>query len=186
MLRHIHPKVVLRRDGASRTRIPPVLETGSLAAGSSLCIRKPPVRFPCERLLAGTDSFLSRSLRHPQNARRSQGRGYAGIPFVSLVTDCPEFHGCSFQLACCLLSRVPVGDGYRNGIFRARAPARQTERWRLRLVTAGRCLKISGGWAVSRYMNAWNTTLTGGPPGAMASAADTPAALLSTTLTWTL
>ena len=40
MLRHIHPKVVLRRDGASRTRIPPVLETGSLAAGSSLCIRK--------------------------------------------------------------------------------------------------------------------------------------------------
>ena len=40
MLRHIHPKVVLRRDGASRTRISPVLETGSLAAGSSLCIRK--------------------------------------------------------------------------------------------------------------------------------------------------
>jgi hypothetical protein len=97
-----------------------------------------------------------------------------------------SFTGCSFQLACCLLSRVPVADGYRNGIFRARPSAHQAEPWRLRLLTAGRCLKISGGWAVSRYMNARYTTLTGGPPGAMASAADTAAALLSTTLTWTL
>ena len=33
---HVHPEVV-RRDGQSRTVIPPVLETGSQAAGSSLC-----------------------------------------------------------------------------------------------------------------------------------------------------
>jgi hypothetical protein len=79
-----------------------------------------------------------------------------------------------------------VGNGYRNGLFRARAPAHQAEPERLRLVTTGRCLKISGGWAASCYMNAWYTTLTGGPPGAMASAADTAAARLSTTLTWTL
>src|ERR1017187_878189 len=85
--------------------------------GHPYAYEKPPVRFPCERLLAGTGSFLSRSLRHPQNARRSQGRGYAGIPFVLLVTDCPEFHRCSFHLACCLLSRVPVGNRYRNGLF---------------------------------------------------------------------
>ena len=34
---HVHPQVVLRRDAAGRTPIPPVLETGRLSAGSSLC-----------------------------------------------------------------------------------------------------------------------------------------------------
>jgi hypothetical protein len=137
MLKHIHPKVVPRRDGASRTRIPPVLETGSLAAGSSLCTRKA-ARQVSLRAASGRN-WLVPIQKPPASpefspvARTRACRHAVCLAGNRLTRD----SRCSFQLACCLLSRVPVGHGRRNGLSGprflavAQKPAADScQRWR--------------------------------------------------------
>jgi hypothetical protein len=83
-----------------------------------------PSGFPASGSWPELVSFLSRSLRHPQNACRSQGRGYARIPFVSLVTDCPEFHGFSLPVGVLPVIESTCGLwGIATVYFRMQVPA---------------------------------------------------------------